>query len=519
MVRKVCIMGAGVGGLTTAIELSKNADFEVTIIERNYEIGGQARSRTIYDKNGKILNHSEYCWHAIHCGYNNFLTVMTKTNSNIFNYLKPISKYIYSSPRGQYIEYNNAFLTVDRKIFYGLYKLYNSAYLVIQNMWSLMWLYMTILFACKERTESWDKIKWSDYLSYYKFSAEINRWLLDSTSIFLGMDYRKLSTHTMANLIRLKSVPYPDPTDSLHKYMFYSLTQPMSNILFDNIESYLLRNNVNIYKGIHIKSLEITETKITGITLDNKEILNDFDEHTIYVNGLSVESFAGLICRPSITKLAELGHQIQTQVFYTFRQEKKYSNGEGLVIIHYDTPWFLMSRAEETFWESKFVDYDCYWSVGIGLWDIKGLNGKTASDCTPKEIAEECWRQMQMDIKLELPELNDINVKWNIWDSYKWDNQIGQLTSYEPKWSNSINTLELRPKIKDDIIENLYNTTAYSLNKTIMFNMEGAAESGVRAANLIQSTVDKINDDRETAPIWIRIIRLVDSFFFAQLKC
>jgi hypothetical protein len=290
----------------------------------------------------------------------------------------------------------------------------------------------------------------------------------------------------------------------------------MSELVFDDIEMYLIKNNVKLYKGFNITSLKTQEDRITGIEFENEGLDDEFDEDTIYVNSLSVETFARLIGRPSIEKLAKYGHQIQTQVFYTFKQEKKYSDGEGLVIIHYDTPWFLMSRAEETFW--PLPSSESYWSTGIGLWDIKGLNGKTALECTPEEIAQECWHQMQMDSELALPEWNDNNLKWNIWDSFRWDKEIGQLTTYEPKWSNSINTLELRPKIKDDQLENLYNATAYSLNKTIMFNMEGAAESGVRAACLIQSTEDTINSDTETIPFWLKVVRWADGYLFRYVR-
>jgi hypothetical protein len=163
------------------------------------------------------------------------------------------------------------------------------------------------------------------------------------------------------------------------------------------------------------------------------------------------------------------------------------------------------------------------------MWDVNGLNGKPALKCTPHEIAKECWTQMSMDPKLNLPTWKEINsepeitsgtgtnLEWNMWDSFKWDETKNELTTYEPKWSNSVNTLNLRPKIKDDILDNLYNATAYSLNKEIMFNMEGAAQSGVHAANLIQyKFFCKPLPSQDYQPLWLRIIRSIDNFLFCH---
>ena len=55
---KICVVGAGIGGLTAAHKLAKEGH-EVHIYEQNAEVGGQARSR--YTSDGE---HSEYCLHV-----------------------------------------------------------------------------------------------------------------------------------------------------------------------------------------------------------------------------------------------------------------------------------------------------------------------------------------------------------------------------------------------------------------------------------------------------------------------
>jgi uncharacterized protein with NAD-binding domain and iron-sulfur cluster len=506
--QKICIMGAGVGGLTTAIELAKTFKYDIYVLERNSDIGGQARSSTVLE-NGEI-KHSEYCWHAIHTGYYYFISMMANVNKHYKLYMKPINKFIYSSPKGQYIEKNNAFLTKYNKFIYGIYKLYGSALLIIRNIIPLILFYINIIAACPKRTEEWDDIKWKDFLSKYNFSPEIMRWLLDSSSIFLGMDYSKLSTHTMATLIRSginKSYEY-DP-----EYKFYSLKFPMSYFLFDRIIEFFKQTNVHLHTNIEIEEIKTVENKIVGIKCNSPEFDDIFDENTIYVNGMSVESFAKLTDRSDIKKLAEYGYQIQTQVFYYYSDNRATSLPiDGEVIIHYDTPWFLMTRKEESFWLFN-ISNTAMWSVGIGMWDVPGLNNKIALECTPEELAIECWNQMRTDKKLNLVEWND-TIKWTVWESFKYDEQKSRLTTYEPKWSNSVGTLSLRPRIKDEYLDNLYNATAYTANKTNTFNMEGAAESGTHVAALIQK---KQFIENEQVPLFIRFIRSIDNFIFNVL--
>lgn len=481
--QKVCIMGAGVGGLTAAFELSKpdkygQCKYDVVVLERNQDVGGQARSFS-YISGGALKSHNEYGWHAIHTGYYYFLSFLREikdsAGKNLTTYLKPIDKFVYSSEHHQHTEYVNAFMSKLRYFISGMYALYSDVSLIVTNALPLIALVFTIQFACDERVETWDYIRWAQFLAFYRLSPEIIRWLLDSTGIYLGMDYANLSAHTICNLIRSPSDEY---LDKVHR--FYCTTGPISEVIFSNIEANLIAQGVRLYKSIKVENIVVVDNKIQTIEC-NRDISEVFDSDTIYINGLSVESFAKLINRPSILKLAELGYQIQPQVLYRF--DSPSTEQRGTVVIHYDVPWFMITRIENTFWEPHYHMDKAYWAVGIGIWDVPGFNGKTAHECTELELAEECWAQIKKDKTLDIPEFKD--CEWFIWDSFYYKN--GKIQTYEPKWSNSVGTLELRPPIKDPI-DNLYNATAYSKNKTTIFNMEGATESGKLAASLIKGT-------------------------------
>ncbi len=47
MVRQVVIVGAGIGGLATAMRLQASGRFQVTVLEKNATVGGRANIREV----------------------------------------------------------------------------------------------------------------------------------------------------------------------------------------------------------------------------------------------------------------------------------------------------------------------------------------------------------------------------------------------------------------------------------------------------------------------------------------
>ena len=85
--KTITIIGGGIGGLTVAHELSKYNDYNITIYERNDDIGGLARSKR--DKDGCA---TEYCWRVFFGFYDNLFKTFSEikdNNQSILNYLTP----------------------------------------------------------------------------------------------------------------------------------------------------------------------------------------------------------------------------------------------------------------------------------------------------------------------------------------------------------------------------------------------------------------------------------------------
>ena len=508
MKQKIIILGAGVGGLACAHELSKNLNYEVHVYERNKEIGGQARSSINEEK-----KHTEYCWHAFSSSYNFFLRILNEVTDNqnikLISHLKPLNRFIYAFENRNRMEYGNSFVTNFNTIISGFKNLYGYPVPIFDRI-KLLFLYIKANTLCEKNLEKYDEIKWADCLA--GISSDVRKWVLDSTSIYLGMDYANLSAHFIFNMMRREDI-FCSLSTSLNtsslintEHVFYSLDGPMNNILFDNWKRFLEEKGIIFHLNHTVTNIDVKDNKIKEVTIthENHSFVVQGD---IYVNALCTDQLAALIPTNNNKLLDINGRQVQTQVLYYLPYKLQPVGTDPTILILPDTPWFLMARIEGDLWETK----EDYISTGIGIWDKPGLLGKPAINCTREELATECWLQINnSQHNLKLPE----NMpKWDIWYSFQFNNEEKKMYTTEPKFSNNINTFAYRPTIKDVNIINLYNATSYTKTKMNIFNMESGVEAGVNAAAYILSRSDKKYDLNASTNCFFSFCRWIDKFF------
>ena len=187
---------------------------------------------------------------------------------------------------------------------------------------------------------------------------------------------------------------------------------------------------------------------------------------------------------------------LQMQVAFTF-DEKIIYEGQTVFVMP-DAPWGLLVRAEGSHWRDTM-------SLGSGktrevlsaafaVPDAPGiLYGKPAHACTREEIVEEVWAQFKQahgalrafrtEDGRTIDQLKYTSAR--IWHSFQFDPVKAQMTTYEPKFSNNVGTLALRPRAEEKTLRNLVHSGAYTRTDANTHHMEAAAEAGVRAANLI----------------------------------
>jgi hypothetical protein len=197
-----------------------------------------------------------------------------------------------------------------------------------------------------------------------------------------------------------------------------------------------------------------------------------------------------------------------------------------------DSPWSIMIQLQGDAWEDRVNlpertrgEVRDVWSVGICVTDRPGIRIKKAFvDCTPAEVEEEAWAQVMACQGLHAsacPEggvrLDEVKVVgFYMWDSFTLKN--GKLQTWEPRWTNNAGTLRLRPGTRT-AFRNLMLAGAYTRTSLEIYCMEGACESGRRAAAAIVSDLGagapvRIYTHNRPRPLIFGPLRLLDRVLF-----
>ncbi len=512
-------MGAGIGGLATAHKLARMGH-KVRIVERNPEVGGVARSK--YTTDGE---HSEYCWHVFMKGYTSLLPLLQEIpfkGSTVADQLKPITQYGYGREGQHYlVEHGSCFLgshSVIQLQSQAKNLGYNFNY---RDKWKIALLYLFVHGSHPERFESYDSVLWSDLMG--SLTPDLKKMVIDSCGIFLGMEPDRLNSHTMLHLLRKSNTVHSVCDKHRQKDgnipLSYSLNGPTNEQWMEPWTQLLAEQGVEISLNTQIQEIRCENGQVKEIVISHGEEQQNL-QYDYYVNSLDVFSFGRLLygvdsLKYEMAELSRRSYQIQPQV--TFRLHEKVYFQEPSILMHLDTPWVIMWRPEGPLWDvplgkGKSQPGELL-SAGIGVWHRKGvLYDKPAHECTEQEIVDEVWHQMKMSpglMKLFKTDtgktLDDVKYSsYNIWHSFSFDSERGRLDTWEPKFSNNVGTVALRPTTCDPTLSNLIHANAYTRTDSNLYNMDSAAEAGIRAANFINCREAR-PDSKKYAPthqIW-----------------
>ncbi len=489
---KVIVCGAGIGGLTAAHELAKHG-FQVTVYERNAELGGLARSRTLKHR-GKAYP-TEYSWRIYGVDYRNLFRILHEiplredASKSVYDRLVHVNDYIF--PR---IGASEAVLSRGD---------HAEALVGRIGYWELL-KSLDIVFRCRTmstaRMDSMDRMKWKDICKH--LSPEAKKFMVRMWGPVLGMDPDQMGFPVIARSVQIIIDALLGKVSGL-----YLMDRPTNEGWFDEWAAYLTTSyGVTFRTETEVEDMLVTNGRVSGVRFRDKRSGETTTDATDYVAcGLPVEVVASMVGRNAVlashdgfrgmSSLDRISKQVQLSV-QLFLAEKLVYPAEGRIVLYLpDTPWALIIEPQDLVWGKTYCTdprVKTVLSVGICQTNAPGLRHKKPFvECNEAEVEQEVWEQIVRSLEHSIirtesgTPVDQVEiVLFYMWDSFRFDPKAKRIVIWEPKFNNNAGALAFQPNVRTGI-PNLLFSTAYTKTDRFSYSMEAAAEAGTRAANAI----------------------------------
>lgn len=528
MSHSVAIFGGGVAGLTAAHELIERG-YNVDVYERRDTFGGKARSMAIGEPasdNRRPLP-GEHGFRFFPSFYRHTQDTMKRipygnNPEGVYNNLVATTQILVARAGAAEIqlpaslpESIDEWADVFRVFFSGMFGIPNDEIrFFIDRM-------LQIVSACEERRlEEFEHIPWWDFIEADTKSQAYKDLLgRGLTRSLVAMKAEQGSTRTVGviymQLVFGVAAPWLD-ADRL-------LDGPTNDVWIDPWIQYLTELGVNFVPETTIKEFYCDGELITGARANGPngtfQVPADY-----YIAALPVEAMVELVTpsmihgAPSLASLDQLQTSWMNGIQYYLDRDVPLAHGHGIFV---NSEWALTAVSQGQFWEdvdlSQYGDgnVDGIVSVCISDWDSPGiLYGKPASECSPEQIKDEVWAQLEAHINDSArPILHEANIlAWHLDPaiSFPTPGSPDSAVNAEPLLINTIGSWEHRPDAVTGL-DNFFVASDYVQTHTDLATMEGANEAARRAVNGIL----KASGSRERrCDVW----ELEEPAIFAPLK-
>jgi uncharacterized protein with NAD-binding domain and iron-sulfur cluster len=513
---KVVILGGGIAGLSTAHELIERR-FDVEIYELLPIAGGKARSFRLDDaatggRRGLPAEHGfrffpRFYRHVVDtmaripCGHGRTVAdnLIDTTRCQLARFGRHPIGVTARSPRSL----NDVRVLLDdlgRYLGGDLGLSHDDIAFFASKVWQ-------IVTSCRDRRMTeYEKIGWWDFIEAEHRSSPYQKLLGHGiTRSLVAAKARTASTKTIGDIFvqLLFDIVTPGPsTDRV-------LNGPTNDVWITPWTTYLESRGVRYHCNARACAVAFEDGRIRSAVVEQgsskKTIAADY-----FVFALPVEDVIDLITPEMIAAEPALRH------LFTLDDITEWMNGIQIYLsedvplahghtIYVDSPWALTSISQAQFWKqvnlSEFGDGRVrgILSVDISEWNEKGLNGKTARECSSDEIKEEVWAQLKRSVNFgDTVALRDEQlVHWSV-DPDIRRNKDGTVANEEPLLVNLVDTWKLRPDATTRI-PNLFLASDYVRTYTDLATMEAANEAARRAVNGI---LDESGSMERRCRIW-----------------
>lgn len=517
--KKVAILGGGVGGLSAAHELVERG-FDVEVYEARKWWGGKARS--VKKENsaaaGKEELPGEHGFRFFPAFYKHLPDTMKRipfpgNRNGVFDNLVGATEVgIFQKTAHKIVlpgRYPTSLGEWENAIYYLLHSRFNVSDDEIMFFVDKL---LVILTSCSERRiAEYEKIDWWNFIEAETHSPEYRKIFgLGLTRSLVALKAEVASTRTVGVILL-----------QLLLYMFAMgtnddrvLNAPTDDAWIDPWIQYLTDKKVRLHLNAKTLALNCDGQKITSVNVEidgqQREIHADY-----YICAFPVEVMQRLMtdnlkkAAPSLAGIHKLGTEWMNGIQFYLRREIPIVRGH---IIYLDSPWALTSISQRQFWTG--IDFAKYGkgnvkdilSVDISNWTKEGTEAihKPAQDCTREEIKKEAWAQLKAhlnkgaEIVLDDTDLVDWQLDPDIATAEVPDRDR-KMANAEPLLVNTVDSWQNRPTAELPEIPNLFLASDYVRTYTDLATMEGANEAARRAVNGI---IDQTDSTAPRCQVW-----------------
>lgn len=525
-IKSVAIFGAGIAGLSAAHEFLR-LGYHVSIYEANPDAGGFFRSARQPQDHGMP---SEYSWHGLGPWYHNTFDIMKQIpfdeNGSVYDrsLSRPINYGIVSDGTNEQSK--------DELVF-GMLRRFRMTW--------------------------WDKVRWAKLLfktwtsnrrtlEHYSHLNASEAWrpIMSDTGWktwrssfgpWVGCDWTRASLHHVGQFFRRNLMAGPahyhqaDDEGPAWKQKSGSgwllLRGPSSEFWFEKWVAYLQKNGMAFFYKQLLQRFGFDGKKITAAFLESgEEVVAD-----IYVLAINPFAVAEVINQtPELAKLDQLrlfkpliGDGPHTQVSFRIAFSEKISwSKERSAFLLSDSEFNITLFAQEQVWAPEVnlgKDVASLWTATACVATLPGkVYGLPLIRCTKEQFIEEVkvqiFRCKDLDYLLKKANggrgLKDFSLfKIEVW--HEWQFSPDGILPVQPKWVMSAHTQPYLPT-QATPVPNLVLAGAHTKTDADIWSIEGAVESGRRAARVIEPSVHVIPQHK---PIWLRIMSCFDDLCFS----
>ncbi len=470
--RKVAIVGGGLGGLAAALALTRNEQVRVTIFEASKRLGGKAGA-------SKVGSHFEdHGYHIFPPWYENIYGIVD--DLGIRGHLKDVTRF-YQLTQGAYPNFRA--LTNFTSFRFAWRNLWSGSV----PFWDLaLYYYSVIDLICQpySRRAFLDQISVNGFVRsrFYRTEA-VSKQYQDLLLKFISVPSYRVSAMTVRKMLSYwvaNGVP-----------MHRMLTGDMHTTFIEPWEKRLRQLGCGIVTRTRLTKLRVVDGLVVGLEFKSDDAQPNW-----------IEDFDDVILAIPPRDLAPL---IRDELYETDRDlsNVNYLNDEAMasLSLYLDRKITELPAEHINLLGSRFaltlIDVSQHWRG----FDQTVLN-VIASDVTELEGVSESYAEGQIigELKRFLPFLDEAMITQSHFQSH----------FEEPLVMNEVGAWHFRPKTQTHI-PNLYLAGAHCRHDVDVTSMEGAVMTGLSAANALMERhhLEPLWEIREPQPVRIWLFQLL----------